>query len=58
VSLRTNPWARDTYKRLLRGSSSRKKIAITALARKLVIRCWAMLRDEQDWKDNIQKHVA
>jgi len=42
VSLRYNPWARDTYNRLLRGSPSRKKIAITALARMLVVRCWAM----------------
>jgi len=58
VSLRYNPWARDTYKKLLRGSKSRKKIAITALARKLVIRCWAMLRDEQDWRYDNQKNVA
>jgi transposase len=58
TSLAINPWSRDTYKRLLRGSSSRKKIAITALARKLVVRCWAMLRDEQAWKDDIQKDVA
>jgi len=58
VSLGSNKWARDTYKKLLRGSSSRKKIAITALARKLVVRCWAMLRDEQDWNDNIKKNVA
>jgi len=43
VSLRYNPWARDTYKRLLRGSPARKKIAITALARRSVVRCWAML---------------
>jgi transposase len=49
VSLRYNPWARETYNRLLRGSPSRKKIAITALARKLVVKCWAMLRDEKDW---------
>jgi len=47
ISLRCNPWARDTYNRLLRGSPSRKKIAITALARKLIVRCWAMLRDEK-----------
>lgn len=58
MSLRCNPWARDTYNRLLRGSPSRRKIAITALARRLVVRCWAMLRDEQDWKDDIQKNVA
>jgi len=58
ASLNSNPWARDTYHRLLRGTPSRKKIAITALARKLVVRCWAMLRDEQDWKDHIPKRVA
>jgi len=58
VSLRTNPWAQDTYRRLLRGSSSRKKIAITGLARKLLVRCWAMLRDERDWDDNRQKGAA
>ena len=58
VSLQSNPRARETYHRLLRGTPSRKKIAITALARKLVIRCWAMLRDEQDWRDHIPKRVA
>jgi transposase len=58
ISLRCNPWARDTYNRLLRGSPSRKKIAITAVARKLVVRCWVMLRDEQDWKSDIRKNVA
>jgi transposase len=58
VSLRYNQWARDTYKKLLRGSKSRKKIAITALARKLVIRCWIMLRYEQDWRNDIKKDVA
>ena len=54
ASLTSNAWTRDTYKRLLRGSSSRKKIAIVALARKLVVRCWAMLRDEQNWREPIQ----
>ena len=57
-SLRCNPWSRDTYNRLLRGSPSRRKIAIIALARKLVVRCWVMLRDEQDWKNDIQKNVT
>ncbi|MHC4544378.1 MAG: IS110 family RNA-guided transposase [Planctomycetota bacterium] len=57
-SLRCNPWARDTYNRLLRGSPSRRKIAIIALARKLVVRCWVMLRDEQNWKNDIRKNVA
>ena len=58
VSLRYNPWTRATYNRLLRGSPSRKKIAITALARKLVVKCWAMLRDEKDWHDEIRDDAA
>jgi transposase len=58
ASLSSNPWARETYHRLLRGTPSRKKIAITGVARKLVVRCWAMLRHEQDWQDHIPKRVA
>ena len=57
-SVRHNRWARDTYKKLLRGSKSRKKIAITALARKLLVKCWAMLRDEKDWKYDIREDAA
>lgn len=51
LGLRHNSWMRETYQRLLRGSPSRKKIAITAVARKLLVRCWAMLRDEQPCRD-------
>lgn len=51
LGLRHNDWMRQTYERLLRGSSSRKKIAITAVARKLLVRCWAMLRDGRPWHD-------
>ena len=50
MSLRWNPWAKQTYERICRGSASRKKVAITAVARKLLVRCWAMLRDEEVWK--------
>jgi len=53
-----NRWMRETYKRLLRGSPSRKKIAITAVARKLLVRCWAMLRDEQNWHSEISGEAA
>jgi transposase len=56
--IRYNPWMRETYNRFLRGSPSRKKIAITAVARKLLIRCWAMLRDGQNWHNEISGEVA
>lgn len=51
LGLRHNKWINETYHRILRGSDSRKKIAITAVARKLLVRCWAMLRDNQPWRD-------
>ncbi len=50
VSLRYNGWARSVYERTRRGSPTRKKIAIVAVARRLLIRCWAMLRDQSRWR--------
>jgi len=58
LGLRNNEWMRDTYNRLLRGSASRKKIAITAVARKLLVRCWAMMRDERDWCVEVNREAA
>lgn len=49
VMLRYNGWARAVYARLSRGKA-RKKQAIVALARKLLVRCWAMLRDGTRWR--------
>jgi transposase len=51
LGLRYNEWMRETYHRVLRGSPSRKKIAITAVARKLLVRCWAMMRDGTEWRE-------
>lgn len=47
--LRYNPWARAVYDRLSRGKA-RKKQAVVALARKVLVRCWAMLRDGTAWR--------
>lgn len=47
--LRYNPWARAVYDRLARGRA-RKKQAVVALARKVLVRCWAMLRDGAAWR--------
>ena len=49
--LRYNAWARGVYQRLTHGGKTRKKQAIVALARKLLVRCWAMLRDGAVWHD-------
>jgi transposase len=50
VMLRYNAWARSVYQRLTHGGKTRKKQAIVALARKLLVRCWAMLRDGTVWR--------
>jgi transposase len=49
--LRYHGWARAVYLRLTHGGKARKKQAIVALARKLRVRCWAMLRDRAPWRD-------
>lgn len=57
VMLRYNRWAQVTYVRLCRGKT-RKKQAIVALARKLLVRCWAMLRDKVRWRDEAVSAAA
>lgn len=49
AGLRHNAWVRQTYHRLQGGKQARKKIAIVAVGRKLLVRCWAMLRDNRAW---------
>jgi transposase len=51
AGLRYNPWMRETYQRVKRGSKARRKIAIVAVARRLSVRCWAMLRDDCPWRE-------
>jgi hypothetical protein len=57
VMLRYNSWARAVYQRLSR-DKARKKQAIVALARKLLVRCWAMLRDQTPWRDSPPTQAA
>lgn len=49
AGLRHNAWVRQTYQRLSGGKKARRKIAIVAVGRKLLVRCWAMLRDNRAW---------
>jgi hypothetical protein len=49
ASLRYNPWAKAIYERISGKQKTRKKKAAIALARKIVVIAWAMLRDEKDW---------
>jgi transposase len=48
---RHNAWARAFVNKVSRGMKQRKKIAIVALARKLLVMLWAMLRDGTSWRD-------
>ena len=47
---RHNDWARAFVARVSRGTALRKKVAIVALARKLLVTLWAMLRDHAPWR--------
>jgi transposase len=49
--LRYNGWARGVYLRLSRGGVSRKKPAVVALARKLLVVCWAVLKSGTPWRE-------
>ncbi len=48
-STRYNEWAKQTFARIHGGQATRKKKAGIALARKIAVVCWAMMRDETDW---------
>jgi transposase len=50
AALRYNSWARATYERISGGKKARRKIAIVAVGRRLLVRCWAMLRDGTRWQ--------
>jgi len=52
ASLRYNPWAKGVYERICGKQKTRKKKAAIALARKLAVIAWAMLRDGTDWDPN------
>ena len=59
LMLRYNPWAKSVYERLTSGQKTRKKKAIVAVARKLLVRCWVMLLRKEPWnKENMVRQSA
>jgi len=48
-SLKYNPWARLTYERIHGGKRVRRKKAAVALARRILVVAWAMLRENADY---------
>jgi transposase len=57
VMLRYNSWARAHYERIHAGQKTRKKQAIIAVARKLLVRSWAMLRDRTAWNGPAEEEL-
>jgi transposase len=51
VVWRYNAWAQAFVNKVSRGSKARRHVAIVALARKLLVSLWAMLRDGTGWRD-------
>jgi transposase len=49
AALRYNPWAKAVYQRICGGQKTRKKKAAIALARKIAVVAWAMLKHGTDW---------
>lgn len=48
---RYNTWGAQLIERISHGQTKRRKSAVVALARKLLVRCWAMLRKGEPWKE-------
>lgn len=44
-------WARRAMERIAGGSRSRRRVAVTAVARQLAVRMWAMMRDGTEWRE-------
>lgn len=51
LGVRNKTWMLRVYENVRRGSDKRKKIAIVAVARRLLVKLWAMLRDGTRWKE-------
>jgi transposase len=50
IMRRYNTWFKEIFDRVCRGAKTRKKIAVVAVARRILICCWAMLRDQANWR--------
>lgn len=49
--LRYNPRGQAVFQQVSKGQKSRRKQAAVALARRVLVWCWAMLRDGTEWRD-------
>jgi transposase len=52
--LQHNTHGRAVFNRISKGQKTRRKQAAVALGRRVLVWCWAMLRDQTDWRDPSQ----
>ncbi|MGA2257330.1 MAG: IS110 family transposase [Thermoguttaceae bacterium] len=52
-----NAHFRDVFARVERGTKARRKIAAVATSRRLLVSCWAMLRDNTPWRAPLKQSV-
>jgi transposase len=50
MAVRYNAWARAVFQRIGAGRKERRKLAIVAVMRKLLVIAWAMLRDQRAYQ--------
>jgi transposase len=50
---RYNTWAARALQRISKGQRTRRKQALVAVARKLLVRCWAILRHGTAWDERL-----
>jgi transposase len=55
---RYNSRIRSIFNQVCRGSKTRRKIAVVATARRLLVICWAMLRDGTRWNEPAARAAA
>jgi transposase len=58
LGIRRDDWMRGIYEKVRRGDPGRTSRAVTAVARRLLIRCWAMLRDIDKPQDPSNKPLS
>lgn len=58
ISLRYNDWAKKVYDRICGKQKTRKKKAAVALARKIAVVAWAMLRDQSNWDPKVMERIT
>jgi hypothetical protein len=54
---RTETRGHAVFERLCHGQRTRRKQAVVALARRILIWCWALLRDGTEWDDTRDRRL-